>query len=149
MKSKTARNILLILLASLGLGAILGGGVLIISPSGKLFGMPLSLLDNSPFNNFLAPGIILFTMLGITPIGVAIALVKKPNYKFAEVLNFYKDIHWAWTFSIYIAFALVIWIQIEMTYLQAVHWSHTLYMFLALAILFVALLPQVRILCKK
>lgn len=144
MKTKTARNILLILLAFLGLGAIFGGGVLIISPSGELFGMPLSMLANSPFNNFLVPGIILFTVLGIAPVGVTIALIKKPEYKFAELFNFYKDMYWAWTYCIYIAFALIIWIQIEMTFLRAVHWSHSLYIFLAVAILFVALLPQVR-----
>ncbi len=79
MQSKTARNILITLLAFLGLGAIFGGGVLIISPTGKLFGMPLSLLENSTFTNFLAPGIILFTVLGILPIGVTIALIKKQH----------------------------------------------------------------------
>ncbi len=57
--------------------------------------------------------------------------------------------HWALTYCIYIAFGLIIWIQIEMTFLRAVNWLHTLYMFLAIAILFVALLPQVRNLYKK
>lgn len=149
MKQKMARNILLILLAFLGLGAIFGGGVLIISPSGKLFGMPLWLLKDSPFNDYLIPGIILFTTLGIAPVAVTIALIKRPAYKFAELFNFYKDMYWGWTYSIYIAFALIIWIQIEITFLPAVHWSHTFYMFLAVAILFVALLPQVRVLYKK
>ena len=149
MKTKTARNVLLILLALLGLGAIFGGGVLIISPNGKLFGMPLSMLDNSPFNNFLIPGIILFGVLGIIPIGLTFALIKRPEYKFAEIFNFYTDMYWAWTYCIYIAFALIIWIQLEMTFLRAVHWSHTLYMFLAILILFVALLPQVRNQYKK
>lgn len=138
------RNVLLLLLAVLGLGAIFGGGVLIISPLGKLFGMPLSMLDHSPFNNFLIPGIILFAVLGVTPVVVAIALVKKPDCKFAELFNLYKDMYWAWTYCIYIAFALIIWIQAEMTFLRAVHWSHSLYMFFAIAILFVAILPQVR-----
>jgi hypothetical protein len=149
MNIQTARNILIILLALLGLGAIFGGGVLIISPSGKLFGMPMSLLENSPFNNFLVPGIILFIVLGIAPVVVAIALIKKPANLFAEPFNFYKDMYWGWTYCIYIAFALIIWIQMEMTFLRAVHWSHTLYMFLAVAILFVALLPQVRGLYKS
>lgn len=52
--------------------------------------------------------------------------------------------HRAWTYCMYIAFALTIWIQIEMTVLRAVHSSHTLYMFFAITILFVALLPQVK-----
>ena len=126
-----------------------GGGVLIISPSGDLFGMPLSLLKNSPFNNFMIPAILLFGVLGICPIGIAIALIKKPQYRLAEIFNFYTDMYWAWTYSLYIAFALIIWIQMEMVYLQAVHWSHTLYMFLAIAIIFIALLPQVRTQYKK
>jgi len=144
MKTKAARSILIILLTLLGLGAIFGGGVLIISPSGALFKMPLYLLNNSPFNNYLIPGIILFSVLGLAPILLVWALLKKPKYKLVELLNFYKDMYWAWTFCIYLAFALIIWIQVEMFYLQSVHWSHTLYMLLAIAIIFVALLPQVR-----
>ena len=40
LKAKIISNILLILLALLGIGALFGGGVLIISPLGKLFAMP-------------------------------------------------------------------------------------------------------------
>ena len=146
---KATRNILFSLLAFLGVGAIFGGSVFILSPMGKLFGMPLSMLDNSPFTDFLMPGIILFIVLGIIPIGLIAALLKKPEYKFAQFFNFYKDMYWGWTYVIYIAFALIIWIQIEMTVLRAVHWSHSLYMFLAIAIIFVALLPKLRALYKN
>ncbi len=145
----TARNIYLALLTLLGIGAIFGGGVLIISPSGKLFGMPLSMLDNSPFNNFLIPGIILFSVLGIMPCWIVWSLIKRPEYKIAESLNFFTDMYWAWSYSIYTAFALIIWIQIEMSFVQSVHWSHTLYMFWAIAIMFVALLPPVRKIYRK
>jgi hypothetical protein len=149
MKSKTARNILLFLLAFLGIGAVFGGGVLIISPDGKLLGMPLFLLENSPFSSFLIPGIILFTILGLVPIYTIFALLKKPKSELAERINFFADMHWAWTYSIYIAFALIIWIQVEMIFLRAVHWLHSFYMFIGIAIIFVALLPQVRNLYKK
>jgi len=68
MKLKTVRNILLFLLAFLGLSAIGGVGALIISHSGKLLGgLPLSILERSPFDNFLVPGIILFVVLGLVP----------------------------------------------------------------------------------
>jgi hypothetical protein len=149
MKSKATRNILLFLLAFLGLGAVFGGAVIVISPSGKLFGMPLSMLENSPFSSFFIPGIILFLVLGIVPMVLFFALLKKPNNKRAERFNFFKDMHWSWSFTIYVAFALIGWIQMEMFYVQSVHWSHIFYMFLAVVILFVALLPQVRGLYKK
>jgi hypothetical protein len=149
MTISLARNLHLFLLGFLGFGALFGGSVLIISPSGELFQMPLYLLKNSPFDDFLFPGIILFTILGLTPCFLIFALITKPISAFAERFNFFKDLYWAWSYSIYVAFALIIWIQVEMAYIQSVHWSHTLYMFWAIAIIFVALLPQIRNLYKN
>ena len=33
--------------------------------------------------------------------------------------------HWAWTGTIYVAFVLIIWVQLEMVFLLAVSWLHT------------------------
>lgn len=149
MEPKAAKNMLVFLLAFLGLGAIAGGGALIISPSGELIGMPLSMLGHSPFKNFLLPGLILFIVLGISPILLIIALLKKSESALAERLNFFKDMHWSWSFSIYIAFALIIWIQLQMVFIQGVSWLHTFYMFYAVLILFIALVPSVRNIYRK
>ena len=145
MKSKTAKNIHILFVAFLGISAIGGGGALILSPLGKLLGgLPVSILKNSPFEDFLYPGIILFLVLGIFPCLVVYSLIKRPSNKLAESLNFFKDMHWAWSFSIYIAFALIIWIQVETIFIQGVGWLQTFYMLYSIPILFVALLPQVR-----
>jgi magnesium-transporting ATPase (P-type) len=149
IKIKKARNRLLILLGFLALGAIGGGGLLMISPTGELIGIPLSELRNSPFDSFLIPGLILFSILGVIPLTLIFALLKKPESKLAERINLFKDMHWSWTFSIYIAFTLICWIQIQMAFLQSVHWLHTFYMFYAVAIIISALLPLVRSLYKK
>ena len=150
MKTKSSRNILIILLAFLSLSSIGGGGSLIISPSGKLTGsLPLSILEHSPFTSFLVPGIILFLILGITPSFIIFGLLKKPANKFAEFFNFFKDMHWAWSFTIYVAFALIIWIQVETMLIQEVSFLQTFYMLYAIPIIFVVLLPQVRAIYKK
>ncbi|RKR84674.1 hypothetical protein BDD43_4924 [Mucilaginibacter gracilis] len=149
MKSTIGRNCLILLLGFLSLGAIGGGASLIISPNGSLIGMPLFLLKKSPFHDFLIPGIVLFLLLGVAPFVLVFALIRKPASEFAEKLNCYDDMYWAWTFSIYTAFMLIAWIQLEMMFLQAVSWLHTFYMSLAIAILFVALLPAVRSLYQK
>ncbi|GAB1444622.1 hypothetical protein MASR2M41_02350 [Flammeovirgaceae bacterium] len=149
MKMNTARNVLIFLLAFLGLGAVGGGAMFIVSPSGALFGMPLSMLENSPFNNFLLPGIILFLILGVAPLLLIIPLRTKPTSKLAQGINFFRDMHWAWSYTIYIAFALIIWIQIQMVIIGGVHFLHTFYIFFALIILFVALLPSVRNIYKN
>jgi hypothetical protein len=148
MKSTFFRNILIGLLAFLGVGALFGGGALIISPSGELLGMPLSMINDSPFTNFLIPAIFLFTFLGLAPCLLIFALLKKPESKLAERINIFTDMHWSWSFSVYIAIVLIIWLQLEMMFIHSVHWSHTFYMFVAVVILIVAILPQVRNLCK-
>ncbi len=138
------RNLLVTLMALLGIGAIYGGGLLIISPSGEMLGIPISLLEPTPFNSFFIPGIILFLVLGIAPILVAFALIYKFEIKQLQKLNVFKDMHWSWSYSIYISFALIIWIQIQMVLLSTVFWAHTLYVFWAIIILFITLLPRIR-----
>jgi hypothetical protein len=148
MKPMLFRNILIGLLGFLGVGALFGGGALIISPSGELLGMPLSMIKDSPFPNFLIPAIFLFVFLGLAPCLLIFALVKKPESKIAQRINLFKDMHWSWSFSVYIGLILIVWLQLEMMFIHSVHWSHTFYMFLAVAILIVAILPQVRNLYK-
>jgi len=150
MKDKSARNVLIALLLFLGISATGGGFLLIISPSGKMLGgLPLSILEHSPFTDFLIPGIILFLILGVFPCVVSRALLKKPVNRFAESLNLFKDMHWSWSFTIYSAFALIVWIQVETIFIQGVGWLQTFYMLYAIPIIFVALLPQVRMYFKK
>lgn len=149
MKTKITRTVFFFLLAFLGIGALYGGGSLILYPSGETLKMPLSLLEKSPFNDYLIPGIILFSVLGLVPYFLIYALIKKPSCKFLEIFNLYKDMYWAWTYSIYVAFALIIWIQIQMMFLQAVSWLHTFYILLAICIIIIGILPQMRELYKK
>lgn len=52
----------------LGIGALFGGGALILAPDGHLLGMPVKLLAGSPFPSFLVPGIILFSLIGVAPL---------------------------------------------------------------------------------
>ena len=47
------------------LGALSAGVLMILFPSGKQLQIPLEILDGSPFNNFLVPGIILFLINGV------------------------------------------------------------------------------------
>jgi hypothetical protein len=61
----------------LSLGALYGGGALILGPDGHLLGMPTSLLAGSPFHSYLLPGIILFTFVGIAPLLAAAMTIRQ------------------------------------------------------------------------
>lgn len=128
----------------LGIGAVFGGLVFILDPSGGLLKMPLTLLENSPFNNFLIPGIILFVILGIVPLIISYALMTKPDGKGANRFNLFHERHWSWAYSLYIGFALIIWITVQCLFLEQMVAIHGVYIFLGLIIQAVTVLPSVQ-----
>ena len=42
-----------------------------LGPRGEILPLPMSLLEPSPFDSYFLPGLVLFTVLGIGPIGAA------------------------------------------------------------------------------
>ncbi|MFB6465435.1 hypothetical protein ACE38V_01325 [Cytobacillus sp. Hz8] len=128
----------------LGIGALFGGGVLIVSPDGSILSMPLKMLQNSPFNNFLIPGLILFVGLGLLPLITAFFLISEKPSNFAEKLKLNKENDWSWNSSLYIGFILIIWITVEMYMIQGVAFIHVFYIFLGLFIQAITLLPSVK-----
>lgn len=67
----------IVLLFFNGVSALFGGGSLLYDPSGKFLQMPIAFLENSPFTNFLIPGIILFTVNGLFNVLVGILGIRK------------------------------------------------------------------------
>jgi hypothetical protein len=61
----------------LGLGALFGGGLLVLAPDGHLLRMPIQMLAGTPFRSFLVPGIILFSLVGIAPLLAAAMAVRR------------------------------------------------------------------------
>jgi len=128
----------------LGLGAIVGGVILIMDPSGSMVNLPESLLEHSPFASFLFPGIILLLVLGVMPIMIAISLIRYVHWGLGERLNLYSDRYWAWTFSLYTGFALIIWIMVQVYWIQDVSLIHLVYFAWGVGIQVVTLLPGIQ-----
>jgi hypothetical protein len=42
-------------------------------PHGEILPLPVSALAGSPFADYFAPGVILFAVLGLAPLGAAVA----------------------------------------------------------------------------
>lgn len=61
-KKSVMRIFLLSLLSLISLTAIVSGGFMVLYPSGSALNLPLSILDRTPFNDFLAPGWILLAV---------------------------------------------------------------------------------------
>lgn len=114
-----SERILFALHLFVGIGAIGGGLAAILNPCEPL-GMPVDALKHGPFSNYLIPGIILFTVIGLGNLAGALAL------RFSWRFRFYTS----WT----LGWALVIWIVVQCIMLQDVVFLHVLFFFIGAVI---------------
>lgn len=135
--------LLILLQVLLGLGALAGGGAFILAPDGSLLQMPISFLDTSPFPDFLIPGLILFTFVGIYPLAVAYSLWKLPAWHWPDALNPFKQIHWSWAASLAAGVIVMLWIAVELVWVPY-GLIHLIYIGWGLLLLALTLLPSVR-----
>ena len=85
--NKSIRIAAIAVLCFNGVSAIFGGGSLVYDPSGEWLQMPLQFLEHSPFNDFLIPGMILLTVIGLFSIWTALLGIKKsPSFPLLTIL---------------------------------------------------------------
>lgn len=86
-------------LAFQGVSGVAGGFGLIADPSGQAVGLPIGWLVRSPFPDYLVPGLVLFLLLGVVPLGVAWAVWTRRRR--------------AWLGALLVGVALVTWILVQ------------------------------------
>ena len=105
-----------VLQAFIGLGALGGGIMLVIDPSGSALGVPLSFLEGSPFPDYLIPGIFLLVVNGVgSLIGAGYSFSRK---RYAQEI------------AIVLGSILVAWIVIQVIIIRSFSWLHVLYFIL-------------------
>ncbi len=98
----------------IGISAVAGGLGLALDPSGESLGIPLELLEKTPFASFLVPGIVLFAVNGLGSLAGAIASFTRHRY--------------AGEIAIALGAFLVAWILIQVYWMSGFHWLHWLYL---------------------
>jgi uncharacterized membrane protein len=102
--------------AFIGLGALGGGFMLVSDPSGSALGLPMSLLEGSPFLDFLIPGMFLLAVNGIgSMVGAGLSFTRR---------RYTQEI------AIVLGAILVAWILIQVVIISSFHWLHVLYFIL-------------------
>lgn len=122
---KKVYNLLFFLHVFVGLGAIVGGGMTILNPQEPM-GITVDTLKYSPFSNFLIPGIILFTVIGLGNIFSALSILFKSKYQ-------------GYISSIF-SWALVIWIIVQCIMLRGVGYLHVIYFIIGLVEAFLSII---------
>lgn len=141
MKRPFESWILIVLLVLLAINAFYGGISLMLAPDGSLLKMQPGWLDNSPFNSYFIPGLLLLLMNGIFPLVAVFGLITRNN-NWSGWLNIYKNRCWGWTFAVYSGIVTNIWIIVQQ--LMAEYFVlQTIIAGVGLLILISALLPRV------
>ncbi len=101
------------LLLFLGITALVSSVPLLMDPSGSIVGLPLWLLEHSPFESFLIPGIILFLFNGVSSIVVTVLVLRRNRH--TPLLILYQGI------------VLVIWITVQLIMIRSTSYLHLIY----------------------
>ena len=136
--------ILIFLVFFLAISGLIGGFALVISSDGEIWQMPLSMLNGTPFNNYLIPGLILLTFLGIYPSLILIGLIWRSNWDIFNFLNIYKEQHWSWMGSLYTGIMLILWIDFQIMLIGYGHYIQFIYALLGVIIVVFSLVPPVK-----
>ena len=115
---------------ALGVSAILGGGMLILDPSGESLSIPLSYLDGSPFNSYHVPGMILFSLFGVGSFVVIYGLVHRLRF--------------SWIAALGLGTSQVVWIVVQIGIIGEINILHLVYGGLGLTLAVLALTPSFR-----
>ncbi|RKQ37968.1 hypothetical protein [Oceanobacillus halophilus] len=97
-----------------GLGAVAAGIGFILQSNGSYSWMSVEILKKSPFEDFLIPGIVLLTIIGLGSI-------------FGSYLSF-KQYFFSGKISMFLGLALAMWISIQVYWVGWVSWLQPVYL---------------------
>jgi hypothetical protein len=117
MDMKKIYGLIFALHVFVGIGGMAGGLGTILNPEAPL-GASVEMLKNSPFSNFLIPGIILFTIIGLGNVISAITILFKSRFQ-------------GYISSVF-SWALVIWIVVQCIMIRSIVFLHVLFFIIGL-----------------
>ena len=104
---------LVALLLFVAIGALGGGGTMLLDSSGAAAGLDPVLLAETPFTSYLWPGVLLTFALGVAPLVIAVGVMRRRPSAMLPVLERRTGRHWSWAASVAFGMVLMAWIVVQ------------------------------------
>ena len=118
------KTILFILVSFIAVTSTLSGLLMISKPDGGILNLPFSLLENTPFKNYMIPGILLTLIVG----GINLIAV------FFNMKRHSGRYNWAMAGG----FVISTWILAQIILINAAHWLHFIYFGIGVLIILIS-----------
>lgn len=119
------RKLLIAIVVLVALTANSSGLLMLTNPDGKLLGLPLALLEGSPFPDYFFPGILLVVVVGFSSLMALYFLTLKHRNQY----------NWGLLAGV----LLTGWIVVQVLLIHSLHWLHVVYLLLGIAVSLVSL----------
>ena len=128
----------------LGINGLVGGYLMLMDPNGAPMGMPVSDLAQTPFQNYVVPGLILIFVWGCGSLLALIGLWLRPQLTLLNLASRLTHEHWAWALSLVLGLALLVWLTVQVLTLPNVAPIQFILYVLAALLVVLPLLPKMR-----
>lgn len=136
--------LLSICLLFLGINGLVGSYLMLSNPNGTVMGMPLSYLEQTPFDSWFIPGLCLLFIWGIGSFVILLGLWLRPDWSVFSVFSLWTHEHWAWALSILLGLGLLIWLGVQLFTLPDVAVIQLILAILAILLVAIPFLPSMR-----
>lgn len=118
------KTLLFILIALITVTTTISGLLMISAPNGSILGLSTELLANTPFNDFMMPGILLTLFVGSINLLAIFFHMERSKRRY----------NWSMAGGV----TITIWIIVQMILIQAIHWIELLYLGFGILVILIA-----------
>ena len=129
----------IVVLLFLGLTALPSGVVMLVGGTDVF---PAEWVDAFPvIDSLVLPGLVLLLGFGVGSLLTAYAVLRRPAWPVLDLVERWTDHHWSWLATLLLGAGQVVWIALELAYLDTVSFLQPFYGAIGLLLL---LLPATR-----
>ncbi len=136
--------LLSVCLLFLGVNGLIDSYLMLSNLNDTVMGMPLSYLEQTPFDSWFIPGLCLLFIWGIGSFVILLGLWLRPDWSVFRVFTSWTHEHWAWALSILLGIGLLIWLTVQVFTLPSLAIIQLILATLAIVLVAIPFLPSMR-----